>query len=64
MLLAAADSGNVEVFCELLKHCAFVVIAIEKCSELFKAAAAKSHVVVVHELLEIGFSAEVSKKHG
>jgi hypothetical protein len=27
-LLAAADSGNVEVLCELLKHRAYVVIAI------------------------------------
>jgi ankyrin repeat protein len=40
-LLAAADSGNVEVFCELLKHSACVVIVIKKCSELLKAAAEK-----------------------
>ena len=41
-LRAADDSGHVEVFRELLKHCACVVIAIRKCSELLKAAAEKT----------------------
>jgi hypothetical protein len=61
-LLAAADSGNEEFLCELLKHSACVVIAFEKYSELLKAAAVKSHVDVVCELLKMGGSAEVSKK--
>jgi len=30
--LAAADSGRVEVLCELLKQCACVVIAVTKCT--------------------------------
>jgi hypothetical protein len=63
-LLAAADSGQVEVFCELLKHSACVVIVIKKCSELLKAAAEKNHVGVVCELLKIGASVKVSKKRG
>jgi hypothetical protein len=37
-LLATADSDNVEVLCELLKHRACVVIVIKKCSEFLKAA--------------------------
>jgi hypothetical protein len=38
-LLAAADSGNVDVSSEFLKHSACVVIVIKKCSEVLKAAA-------------------------
>jgi hypothetical protein len=38
-LLAAADSGYVEVFREFLKHRACVVIVITKCSELLKQVA-------------------------
>jgi hypothetical protein len=53
-----------EVFSELLKHSACLVIAIKKCSEILKAAAEKSHVDVVCELLKIGSSVKVSKKHG
>jgi hypothetical protein len=45
-LLAAADSGSVEVLCELLKQRACVVIAIKKCSELLKVAAERNHVDV------------------
>jgi hypothetical protein len=62
-LLTAADSGHKEVFCEFLKHCFCVVIAITKYSGLLKAAAVKSHADVVTELLKIGGSVEVSKKH-
>jgi ankyrin repeat protein len=35
-----------------------------KCSALLKAAAEKCHVNIVCELLKIGNSVEVSKKHG
>jgi hypothetical protein len=63
-LLAAADRGNVEVFRQFLKHSACLVFAIEKCSELLKAAAKNSHIVVVIELLKIGASVKVSKEHG
>jgi hypothetical protein len=62
-LPAAADSGQVEVFCEFLKHSACVVTAIKECPELLKAAAEKSH-VVVHELPKIGICVKVSKKCG
>jgi hypothetical protein len=41
-LLAAADSGLVEVFHEFLKHRTCVAIAIKKCSKLSKAPAAKA----------------------
>ena len=43
-LLTAADSGHVEVLCQLLKHRACVVIEITKCSELLRTAAVKIHV--------------------
>jgi hypothetical protein len=61
-LLAAADSGHVEVLCELLKHLVCVVIVITKYSELLKAAAVKRHVDIVCELLKIGASVKFSKK--
>jgi hypothetical protein len=41
-LLAAADSGHVEVFSEFLEHRTCVAIAIKKCSRFLKAAAAKA----------------------
>jgi hypothetical protein len=41
-----------------------VVFSIENCSELLKATAEKSHIVVVLELLKIGASVKVSKEHG
>ena len=63
-LLAAVDSGHVEVLRELLKHRACVIIAIKKYSELLKAAAVKSYIVVFCELLKIGDSVKVSQKHG
>jgi hypothetical protein len=55
-LLAAADSGLVEVFGVFLKYPTWVVNANKKGSELLKAADRKSHVLVdvVLELLKIG----------
>jgi len=40
------------------------LLKLTKCSELLKAAAEKNHVDIVRELLKIGASVEVSKKHG
>jgi len=63
-LLAAGDSDHLEVFGDFLKHRICVVIAIGKCSEVLKAAAVKSHVDVVPELLKIGSSVKISKING
>jgi hypothetical protein len=52
-LLATADSGIVEVLCELLKHRACVVIVIKKCSELLKAATEESHIDVALSCLKL-----------
>ena len=62
VLLAPAESGDVEVFRQFLKHCTCVVTAVTKYSELLKAAAEKFHQHVC-ELLKVGASVKVSKKH-
>jgi hypothetical protein len=61
-LLAAADSDQLEAFCELLKHRACVLIAIKKCPQLLKAAAEKIHIDIVREWLKICASVKISKK--
>ena len=40
------------------------LLKLTKCSELLKEAAEKNHVDIVRELLKIGASVKVSKKHG
>ena len=62
-LLAAADSDQVEVFHEFLKHLTYVVISILKYLELLIVAAELGHVGGSRELLKIGASVKVSKKH-
>jgi hypothetical protein len=62
--VAAADCGNVEVYCEFLKHIIRVVIAIKTYSELLTAAAVKDHVDVFRDLLKTGACMKVPKKCG
>jgi histone acetyltransferase (RNA polymerase elongator complex component) len=62
-LLAAADSNNWEFFCKFFNTALVWFLQLTKCSELLKAAADKSHGEIVRELLKIGASVKVSKKH-